>query len=177
MAGGNSLNAIDWRGSWMRGEGVKLRGGIKAWSEDLAWHLEVGGRAARGGRRRREEVTTVNRRGRKMNLTARANLIERREGGGHLRRREPKGKTYFQKYAIDTRAGCAGKVEFGQREERRQRGRLGQTAEWAARSAEPKARKKNFRIQNWISKFIKALEICTRRFRMNFDMRIFPKFF
>jgi hypothetical protein len=27
-------------------------GGIKAWSEDLAWHLEVGGRAARGGRRR-----------------------------------------------------------------------------------------------------------------------------
>jgi hypothetical protein len=22
-----------------------LRGGIKAWSEDLAWHLEVGGRA------------------------------------------------------------------------------------------------------------------------------------
>jgi hypothetical protein len=28
-----------------------LRGGIKAWSEDLAWHLEFGGRAARGGRR------------------------------------------------------------------------------------------------------------------------------
>jgi hypothetical protein len=30
----------------------KLRGGIKVWSEDLAWHPEVGGRAARGGRRR-----------------------------------------------------------------------------------------------------------------------------
>jgi hypothetical protein len=27
-------------------------GGIKAWSEDLAWHLEVGGRAERGGQRR-----------------------------------------------------------------------------------------------------------------------------
>jgi hypothetical protein len=37
---------------------VKLRGGIRAWSEDLAWHLKVGGRAARG---------------RKTKLTARAN--------------------------------------------------------------------------------------------------------
>jgi hypothetical protein len=25
--------------------------------------------------------------------------------------------------------------------------------------------------------FTKALKICTRRFRRNFDMRIFPKFF
>jgi hypothetical protein len=83
---------------------VKLTGGIKAWSEDLAWHLEVGGWAARGGRRRREEVATVGRRGRKMKLTARAYLTERREGGGQLGRREPKGKTYFRKYAIDTRA-------------------------------------------------------------------------
>jgi hypothetical protein len=37
----------------MRGQGggEELRGGIKAGSEDLAWHLEVGGRAAWGGRR------------------------------------------------------------------------------------------------------------------------------
>jgi hypothetical protein len=27
----------------------EIKGEIKAWSEDLAWHLEVGGRAARGG--------------------------------------------------------------------------------------------------------------------------------
>jgi hypothetical protein len=46
-----------------------------------------------------------------------------------------------------------------------------------ARSAEPKARKKNFRIKNWIFEFIKALEICRRRFRRKFDMMIFPKFF
>jgi hypothetical protein len=39
-------------------------------------------------------------------------LTERREGGGQLGRREPKGKTYFRKYAIDTRASWAGKVEF-----------------------------------------------------------------
>jgi hypothetical protein len=38
-------------------------GGTKAWSEDLAWHLEVGGRAALGDRRRREEVATVGQRG------------------------------------------------------------------------------------------------------------------
>jgi hypothetical protein len=71
-AGGNSLNAID-------GERLDegLRGEIKAWSEDLAWHLEVGGRAAWGGRRRREEAATVGRRGRKMKLTAQAHLTER----------------------------------------------------------------------------------------------------
>jgi hypothetical protein len=97
---------------------VKLRGGIKAWNEDLAWHLEVRGRAARGGRRRREEVATVGRWGRKTNLIARAHLIERREGGGQFRRREPKGKVYFCKYTIDTRASWAGRVEFGPRGER-----------------------------------------------------------
>jgi hypothetical protein len=92
---------------------VKLRGGIKAWSEDLSWHLDVGGWAARGGWRRQEEVAMVGQQGRKMKQTARAHLTERREGGGQLGRREPKGKTYFRKYAIDTRASWAGKVEFG----------------------------------------------------------------
>jgi hypothetical protein len=38
-------------------------------------------------------------------------------------------------------------------------------------------KKKNFRIKNWIFEYTKALKICTRRFRKNFDMRIFPKFF
>jgi hypothetical protein len=28
--------------------GIKGGGGIKAWSQDLAWHLEVGGRARAG---------------------------------------------------------------------------------------------------------------------------------
>jgi hypothetical protein len=53
-------------------------------------------------------------------------LTERREGGGQLGRREPKGKTYFRKYAINMQASWAGKVEFGPREERGQQGRLGQ---------------------------------------------------
>jgi hypothetical protein len=56
-------------------------------------------------------------------------------------------------------------------------GLAGPKAEWAARSAELKVRKKNFWIKNWIFEFTKALEICRRRFRRNFNMRIFPKFF
>jgi hypothetical protein len=38
-------------------------------------------------------------------------------------------------------------------------------------------KKKNFQNKNWIFEFTKDLEICRRRFRRNFDMRIFPKFF
>jgi hypothetical protein len=44
----------------LRGE---IKRGIKAWSEDLAWHPKVGGWAARGGQRRREEAAMVGRRG------------------------------------------------------------------------------------------------------------------
>jgi hypothetical protein len=69
--------------------------------------------------------------GEKMKLTAEAHLTERRERGGQLRRHEPKGKTYFRKYATDARASWAGKDGFGPREERGQRagwakGRVGQ---------------------------------------------------
>jgi hypothetical protein len=44
-AGGNGLHAIDGE---RLNEGLRggLKGGIKAGSEDLTWHLEVGGRAA-----------------------------------------------------------------------------------------------------------------------------------
>jgi hypothetical protein len=42
--------------------------------------------------------------GEKTKLTAGAHLTERREGGGQLGRREPKGKTYFRKYTTDARA-------------------------------------------------------------------------
>jgi hypothetical protein len=38
----------------------------------------------------------------------------------------------------------------------------GPKARWAARSAGPKIRKKNFQIKNWIFEFTKALEICRR---------------
>jgi hypothetical protein len=91
-------------------------------------------------------------------------------------RREPKGKTYFRKRAINTRASWAGRVGFGPREERGQWEPAGPKVGWAAWSAGPKIRKKNFRFKNWIFEFTKALEFC-RRFWRNFDMRVFPKFF
>jgi hypothetical protein len=37
--------------------------------------------------------------------------------------------------------------------------------------------KNSFRIKNWIFEYTKALEICRRRFRRNFEVGIFPKFF
>jgi hypothetical protein len=113
----------EWLDEGLRGE---IKGGIKAWSEDLAWHFEVGGRAAQGGRRRLEEAAMVGRRGRKMKLIARAHLTDRRERSDQLGRREPKGKTYFREDATDARARWAGKGGFGPRKERGQRGRLGQ---------------------------------------------------
>jgi hypothetical protein len=47
---------------------------------------------------------------------------------------------------------------------------------WAERPDGPEAEENYFRIIFWIFEYTKALEICTRKFRRNFDMRIFPKF-
>jgi hypothetical protein len=41
----------------------------------------------------------------------------------------------------------------------------------------PKSEENSFPNKNWIFEYTKASKICTRRFRRNFDMRIFPKNF
>jgi hypothetical protein len=41
----------------------------------------------------------------------------------------------------------------------------------------PKVRRNYFLNNNLIFEYTKALEICRRRFKRNFDMRIFPKIF
>jgi hypothetical protein len=41
----------------------------------------------------------------------------------------------------------------------------------------PNSEEKFFSNKNWIFEYTKAFEICRRRFRRNFVMRIFPKFF
>jgi hypothetical protein len=46
-----------------------------------------------------------------------------------------------------------------------------------ARPGGPNFEEKFFSNKNCIFEFTKALEICRRRYRRNFDMRIFPKFF
>jgi hypothetical protein len=47
----------------------------------------------------------------------------------------------------------------------------------AAGPTGPKSEEKSFQNKNWIFELINALEICTRRFRRNFDVGIVPKFF
>jgi hypothetical protein len=56
-------------------------------------------------------------------------------------------------------------------------GPRGQIGRLAAGPNGPKVKKNSFPNKNLIFDYIKALEICRRRFRRNFDMRIFPKFF
>jgi hypothetical protein len=60
------------------------------------------------------------------------------------------------------------------------------SAGWAKRPSRPvgrlgrlaqKLKEFPFQNKNWNFEFTKALENCTRRFRNNFDTRIFPKFF
>jgi hypothetical protein len=54
---------------------------------------------------------------------------------------------------------------------------------WAERPNRPAGRlgrnlkRNSFWNKNWICEFTKALKICTRTFRRNFDVGIFPKFF
>jgi hypothetical protein len=88
-----------------------------------------------------------------------------------------KGKRISREDATDARAGWAGRAISACRDGEAG-GLAGTEAKWAAGSAGPKIRKKrNFRIKNWIFEFRKALEICRRRFRRNFDMSFFSKFF
>jgi hypothetical protein len=55
-------------------------------------------------------------------------------------------------------------------------GRVGQKGEqaggWLGRLGR-NLKKNSFRNKNWIFEYTKALKICTRRFRRNFDMGIF----
>jgi hypothetical protein len=88
-----------------------------------------------------------------------------------------RGKHISREDATDARAGWAGRA-ISACWDGVAGGLAGPEAKRAARSAGPKNQeKRNFRIKIGFFEFIKALEICRRRFRRNFDMRIFPKFF
>jgi hypothetical protein len=54
------------------------------------------------------------------------------------------------------------------------KGRMGRLA---ARPIGPKVKENSFPNKDLIFEYTKALEICRRRFRRDFDMRIFPKIF
>jgi hypothetical protein len=56
-------------------------------------------------------------------------------------------------------------------------GPKGRMSRLAAGPIGQKVRKKSFLNNNLIFEYIKTLEICRRRSRRNFDMRIYPKIF
>jgi hypothetical protein len=93
---------------------VRLRRGIKARGNCLAGHHEVGGRAARGGRRGRKKAAVVGRRGGE-DTSVRWGPVDR-----ETRERRPaqegvnqKGKCISREDATDARAGWAGRGDFG----------------------------------------------------------------
>jgi hypothetical protein len=70
------------------------------------WHPRcgVGGAGSGGAVEIDGDTAGVGRCGGENEADSRAHLAERRARGGQLGRREPKGKTYFRKYATDARA-------------------------------------------------------------------------
>jgi hypothetical protein len=93
---------------------VRLRRGIKAWGKYLAGHLKVGGRAVRGGRRRREKAAGVGRCNGEDTADKRGPLDrETRERRPARQGANQKGKRIFREDAPDARAGWAGRDGFG----------------------------------------------------------------
>jgi hypothetical protein len=146
-------------------EGRKSSGASEAWGSGAGERWRGGfptgvGRCGEGGESDRWGPVDIETRERQP---AREGMIRKRK---HISLED----------ATDVRAGWAGRDDFGLR------GRRGMWAGWARGRTgrgvgRAKSKEKNFRIKNWIFEFTRALEICRRRFRRNFDMRIFPKFF
>jgi hypothetical protein len=121
---------------------VRLRRGIKARRNCLARHHEVGGRAARGGRRGRKKAVGVGRRGGE-DTSDRRGLVdrettERRPTGEGVNQ---KGKRISREDATDARAGWAGRA-ISACGDGAAGGLAGPEAKRAAGSAGPKIRKK-----------------------------------
>jgi hypothetical protein len=71
-------------------------------------------------------------------------------------------------------AGRGAEAQWGEGERPVEKEQVG----WlAAGPIGPKVKENYFLNKNLIFEYNKALEICRRRFRRNFDMRIFPKIF
>jgi hypothetical protein len=116
---------------------VRLRRGIKAWGKYLVGHLEVRGRAARGGRRRWEKVAGVGRCGGEDTADMRGPLDrETRERRPAREGVNQKGKRISREDVTDARAGWAGWDDFGLWGQRGRwagwaRGRVSRKVGWA----------------------------------------------
>jgi hypothetical protein len=80
--------------------------------------------------------------------------------------RKVKGNTPFGKYA---------KAAWAERGFDGLWGKVGLRGGGGAGPDGPKYEENSFSNKNWIFEYTKALKICTRRFRRNFDMRVFSK--
>jgi hypothetical protein len=121
---------------------VRLRRGIKAQGNCLAGHHEVGGRAARGGRRGRKKAARVSRCGGE-DTSDRWGPVDR-----EMREKRParegmnrKGKCISREDTTDARAGWAGQAILACGDGA-VGGPAGPEAKRAAGSAGPKIRKK-----------------------------------
>jgi hypothetical protein len=93
---------------------VRLWRGIKAWGKYLAGHLEVGGRAAWGGRRRREKAARVGQCSGEDTAEKRGPLDrETRDRRPAREGANQKGKRISREDATDARAVWAGRDSFG----------------------------------------------------------------
>jgi hypothetical protein len=121
---------------------VRLWRGIKARGDCLAGHHEVGGRAARGGRRGRKKVAGVARRGGE-DTSDRWGQVDREMRERRLAREgvNRKGKRISREDATDARAGWAGQAILACGDDAAV-GQAGLEAKRAARSVGPKIRKK-----------------------------------
>jgi hypothetical protein len=127
---------------------VRLRRGIKAWGNCLAGHHEVGGRAARGGRREQKKAAGVGRRGGE-DTSDRWGPVDR-----ETRERRParegvnqKGKRLSREDATGARAGWADRGDFGLRGTAQPVGWLGQRPSGPQGRPGRKSGKINFRIK------------------------------
>jgi hypothetical protein len=109
---------------------------------------------------------------------SRARLTERREGEATSSEgANEKGKrTPAETPSTHGLDGLA-RGGFGLQGQRGQRGWLGKRSSGPEGRPGRKQGKRISELKNWIFEFSKALEICRRRFRRNFDMGIFPRFF
>jgi hypothetical protein len=74
--------------------------------------------------------------------------------------------------------GAASMARWCERRRRRSAGVVWaeQASGWLGRLGQ-NLKEISFQNKKWFFEYIKTLEICTKRFRRNFDMVIFPKFF
>jgi hypothetical protein len=161
---GFTADAIDGRG-FKRGNQC---GGVRGFD----WHRNDGGREARGDQLRLgtgEACFESADAGETTKLTGGACVTVTEEEGIIAGLRKLKEEAAFGKYAraAQARMGQARAAACGA--ERANTGEAG--------PGELNSEEKFFSNKNWIFEFTKALKICRRRFRRNFDMRIFPKFF